>query len=236
VDRPEDFQSAREISRRVDYMVEVKERSAGEIRRKLTRELACAFGSLGGVFVEPPQHWDRLRWFLPCGLRSARLLRELWQEGGTACEYFYRPFANPVEEVSWRVGARILASPETTPEESLREAVEAVYRVSGPARDSLADWFARGEDAYFSRSDFKLGMDSLSLEPLIWNENHAASGPAVYLSKRMSRQGRADYAHELESLKAELAAMKTPRRDAVRKTARAIDGTLKDISQISGEP
>jgi len=236
VDRPEDFPSARELSRHVDYMVEVKERSAGETRRKLTRELACPFGSLGGVFVEPPQHWDRLRWFLPCGVRSARLLRELWREGGTACEYFYRPFANPVEEVSWRVGARILAAPETTPEESLREAVEAVYGAGGAARDSLADWFARGEDAYFSRAEFQLGIDSLSLEPLIWKENPAASGPAVYLSKRMSRPRRADYARELEGLKAELAGMKIPRRDAARKTAQAIDGTLKDLSQLSGEP
>jgi hypothetical protein len=39
----------------------------------------------GGVFVVPPQHWERLRWFLPCGLRSARSLKTLHDDGGRAC-------------------------------------------------------------------------------------------------------------------------------------------------------
>jgi hypothetical protein len=148
VDEPGEMPHLRAISEAVDAMVEVRERSAEVGRRRAIAEaLACAFGSVGGVFVEPPQHWDRLRWFVPCGLGSARALARLYADGGRACEYFYRPFANPVEEVSWRTGARILSAPETPPETALGEALAAVYGVTGGDQDTLADWVTRGEAA-----------------------------------------------------------------------------------------
>ncbi len=132
VDEPAEFEHLKRVSKVVDFMVEVRERSAEIGRRpEIARELSCAFGSVGGVFIEPPQHWDRRRWFVPCGLGSARALARLYADGGRACEYFYRPFANPGEEVSWRTGARILSSASTSPEAALREAVGAVYGVSG---------------------------------------------------------------------------------------------------------
>ena len=231
VEEPSEFEHIRRISDAVDYMIEVRELSAASARRaEIVRELECTFGSVGGVFVEPPQHWDRLRWFVPCGLSSARALSRLWADGGRACEYFYRPFANPVEEVSWRAGAKILSSPLTAPEVALAEAVENVYGVTGSARDSLADWFARGEEAYFSRAEFEVGNGSLSLEPLIWKENPSAVGPAVYLRDRMSARVRTDYAQELERLKSELVKMEIPNREAADKTLAAIDGTLRDIN------
>src|SRR5437763_1225628 len=115
--------SPQRTSQAVDYMVEVSELTARSGRRpEIAGGLACAFGSVGGVFIEPPQHWDRRRWFVPCGLGSARALARLWTDGGRACEYFYRPFANPGEAVSWRTGARILSAPQTPPEEALQEA------------------------------------------------------------------------------------------------------------------
>src|SRR5205823_2720853 len=110
----------------------------------------------------------------------------------------YRPFANPVEGVSWRAGARILSRPATAPEAALQEAVEAVYSVTGSAAQALTDWFARGEAAYFSRATFEVGSGSLSLEPLVWKENPAASGPAVYLRDRLSDAARGDYARDLQ--------------------------------------
>jgi hypothetical protein len=253
VDEPGELEHVRRISQAVDYMVEVRERTAEAGRRAaIVRELACAFGSVGGVFVEPPQHWERLRWFVPCGLGSARALARLREDGGRACEYFYRPFANPVEEVSWRTGARMLTSPpalpgagrepalplgrgtvaDATPDVALREAVAAVYGVTGGACEALADWFARGEEAYFSRSDFQVGHGSLSLEPLIWRENPAASGPAVYLRDRLSAEARAAYAGDLRRLKEELSEIDIPNGEAVAKTRAAIDGTLREIAEM----
>jgi len=234
VDEPAEFEHLRRVAKAVDYMVEVRERSAASGRRaEIVRSLECAFGSVGGVFVEPPQHWDRRRWFVPCGLGSARALKKLWQDGGRACEYFYRPFANPVEEVSWRVGAKILASPLAKPESALCEALEAVYGVTRTARDSLAHWFTRGEEAYFGRADFALGNGSLSLEPLVWKENPAAPGPAVYLRDRMSAQVRSEYARELEQLRTDLVKMEIPNRVAADRTLAAMDGTLRDIAELS---
>jgi hypothetical protein len=234
VDEPSELQHLQRISKVVDYMVEVRERSAEIGRRsEIVKGLACAFGSVGGVFVEPPQHWDRLRWFVPCGLGSARALARLWADGGRACEYFYRPFANPGEEVSWRMGARILSAPKTKPEAALREALEAVYGVSGAACETLADWFARAEAAYFSRSNFAVGHGSLSLEPLIWKENPAVPGPPVYLRDRMSPEGRAEYARELEALRAEFEKMPIPNAEARRRTLAAIGGTLQEIASLA---
>ena len=232
LDQPEELEHLRRIAEAVDYMVEVQEVSATTGRRaELVGELSCAFGSVGGVFVEPPQHWDRLRWFVPCGLGSARALARLWGDGGRACEYFYRPFANPVEEVSWRTGARVLSAPTTPPEAALQQAVEAVYEVKGQAAEALADWFARGEQAYFGRADFRVGDGSLSLEPLIWDQDPQAPGPPVYLRDRLSSTARAEYAQELKRLRGELLAMPIPNREALARTRAAIEGTLADIGR-----
>jgi hypothetical protein len=234
VDEPGEYAHIQSISKAVDYMVEVRELSAASGRRpEIIRGLGCAFGTLGGVFVEPPQHWDRQRWFVPCGLGSARSLAKVAADGGRACEYFYRPFANPGEEVSWRVGAHILSAPQNAPETALQEAVEAVYGVTGATAQALADWYARAEDAYFSRTTFQVGQGPLSLEPLVWKENPAAAGPAIYLRDRMTAEQRADYARTLEGLKAELAPMDLPNAEAKAKTLAGIDGTLRDIATLT---
>jgi hypothetical protein len=231
VDEPGEFEHLQTISKAVDYMVEVREISASSGRRpEIVNGLDCAFGTLGGVFVEPPQHWDRDRWFVPCGLGSARSLAKAAADGCRACEYFYRPFANPGEEVAWRVGARILDAPLTAPEAALEEAVQAVYGVSGTTAASLADWYARAEDAYFSRTTYQVGQGPLSLEPLIWKEHPSESGPPIYLQNRMTAEQRADYAHALEGLKAELNGMDIPNQEAKAKTLAGIEGTLRDIA------
>jgi hypothetical protein len=236
VDDPAEFVHLKEISQAVDYMIEVRELSAQANRRvEIVQNLDCAFGSVGGVFVEPPQHWDRLRWFVPCGLGSAQALAKLWADGGRACEYFYRPFANPVEEVSWRTGAKLLLAPATPPEAALSEAIAAVYGLAGAGLAALVEWFIRAEAAYFSRSSFENGRGPLSLEPLIWAENPAAPGPAIYLRDRMPAQNQADYANELAQLKVELSQMTLPNREVVAKTLAAIDGTLRDIKDLAME-
>jgi len=233
LDEPGELEHILRIGRAVDYMIEVRERSAEVGRRgELVRQLECAFGSVGGVFVEPPQHWDRLRWFLPCGLRSARALSALWCDGGRACEYFYRPFANPGEEVSWRTGAAILSSPTMPPEEALAQAVAAVYGVAGAEREVLRDWYARAEDAYFDRADFLVGQGPLSLEPLVWDEDPGAAGPPVYLLERMTRQARREYRRALAGLLGEMEAMAIPNAQARERTLAALAGALGELAAL----
>jgi hypothetical protein len=232
---PTEFAHVQRISQAVDYMIEVREHSATTGRRaELAQHLACAYGSVGGVFVEPPQHWERLRWFVPCGLGSAASLQRLWADGGRACEYYYRPFANPVEEVSWRTGAAILVAPAIEPMTALGNALEAVYGVTGQDKAALAEWFRRGEEAYFSRSSFTVGSGPLSLEPLVWKENSAASGPPIYLRDRLTAPDRAHYANELRVLQGELRGLIIPNEGAKRKTNTAIDGALHELTQLEG--
>jgi len=236
VDDPGSLCHVQRIAEAVDYIIEVQERSArgdSPWRKELIASLGCAFGSVGGVFVGHPQHWQRLRWFLPCGLRSAQALKKLHDEGGRACEYHYRVFTNPTEEVSWRTGARILVKPETPPQQALRDALTAVYGASGAAVDQLADIFTRAEDAYFTRSNFTVGDGELSLEPLIWDKNPAAAGPPIYLRDRMTPEARGAYAKELKTIKADLADLDVPNQQAKRSTLTGLNGTLADIAALA---
>ncbi|MGQ9608735.1 MAG: hypothetical protein ACUVWN_05515 [bacterium] len=236
VDDPNELDHIKYISTVVDYIIEVQELSAElGIRKEIIQALSCAFGSVGGVFVEPPQHWDRLRWFVPCGLSSAQAIKNLWHDGGNACEYFYRPFANPVEEVSWRTGAITLKNPNIELYDALSKALSAVYEVDNKSLETLTDWFSHAERAYFSRSNFKVGNGPLSLEPLIWHEDPFSAGPPIYLKDRMSINNLEKYAKDLKRLKSEILNMKIPNNEAVDKTIISIDGTLNDISSILDE-
>lgn len=236
LDDPRSLAHVQRISQRVDYIVEVQERSArgpNAWRKDLVRSLSCALGSVGGVFVGHPQHWDRLRWFLPCGLHSARALKALFDDGGRACEYHYRVFANPVEEVSWRTGAKILVDPQTPPSHALRAALAKVFEVTGGALDQLVELFTRAEEAYFRRSNFQLGDGELSLEFLVWDRNPAVPGPPVYLRDRMTGAARRDYAKDLRQLRADLAGIPVGNEPAKQRALRCIDGALTDIATVA---
>lgn len=235
MDDPSDLPHFQRIAEAMDYMIEVPDRSARTtppFRPKLISSLKCALGSVGGVFVSPAQHWDRLRYFLPHGLRSAQALKDLYADGGRACEYHYRLFANPGDEVSWRTGAMILSRPDTTPQAALRAALTKVYGVTGQALTDLADWYTRAEDAYFTRSDFRVGDAELNLEPLVWQENPSVPGPAIYLRDRMTPQARADYARDLNQLKGQLADIPIPNHEATLRTLAGIQGALADIATL----
>jgi hypothetical protein len=123
-----------------------------------------------------------------------------------------------------------------SPEEALGEAVEAVYGVTGVARAALVEWYARAEAAYFSRSSFEVGHGSLSLEPLIWQENPAVPGPPIYLRDQMTPEARAEYARELEALKQELQAMEAPNREAVERTVQCVAGAIRDVVGLAAVP
>jgi hypothetical protein len=127
-----------------------------------------------------------------------------------------------------------LIAPEMAPHTALGNALEAVYGVTGGDRAELAEWFRRGEEAYFARSNFKLGSGPLSLEPLIWKENPSVSGPPIYLQDRMTPADRAGYASELRTLQAELRGLAIPNEQAKQKTSAAIDGALHEITQLNG--
>ena len=187
------------MSRSLDYMIDYNDsaRNGGaENRRKLIAALGCAFGTTGGLVVEPPQHWARDRWFLPTCRGVHRHLQKLHADGGRACEFFFHIAANPASELTLHIAGRTLAAPAEPLEKHLHSALDELYQPrDADARTALAGFFLDAEQAYFRH----LPADecgTLSLEPLISNE----SGPAVYLRDRLLPAQREMYAREIGRL------------------------------------
>src|SRR4029453_2276072 len=91
------------LGRHIDYLIDVRDSSRARdpgLRKRLITALPCAFGTLGGPQVEPPQHWPPDRWFLPTIRAEGRDLEDLYADGGRACEWFYHILANPGCELS----------------------------------------------------------------------------------------------------------------------------------------
>ena len=109
------------MARHADYLIDPHSSAARRdpaYRRRLIAALApCAYGTVGGPFVEPPQHWEHTRWFLPCLERAARHVKHLHAEGGRAMEVFFHILANPGDEVTVRHTAALLRDPARSHDE-----------------------------------------------------------------------------------------------------------------------
>jgi hypothetical protein len=214
----------------IDYLIDVHDTSRKRdpgYRKKLLSSLACDFGTLGGPQVEPPQHWDRERWFLPVLRRSGEHLRQLSEEGGRACEYFFHILKNPGDEISFWLTGRVLSEPATAWQKHLAGVVEQLYGTTAPGvRDGIAELFLRAEDAYFRHLPPSV-CGTISLEPLV----SGRPGPPIYL-RRLSPEQRRAYASELAAIRSgfEKLLSALPRQEKVRSILRCLDNTGKDLA------
>ena len=208
-----------ELSRHIDTLIDpghfgcfIDEAS----RRRVVQRLHCSFGTCGGIWVYPPQGWDRLRWFLPHTAQSARHFKRLYDEGCRATEYYAGPTINPGVEVNIACGGRIMTNVDRNGNEILAEVIESLYKPSTTStRDRLVDVFLRAESAYFDNwNPQPVGPEEapgeLTLEPLAGID---PPGPAVYLSSDhrgtlMDATGRAAYKRELLGILDEIPAVK----------------------------
>jgi hypothetical protein len=181
-----------ELSKHIDYLIDVRDSSRQRdpaLRARLISSLQCAFGTIGGPQVEPPQHWPRDRWFLPTVRGAGDHLQSLYRDGGRACEWFYHVFANPGCEISTWVVGKTLADPSTPWRKHLDTSVEQIYGVTKPSlRDGLSEAFLAAEDAYL-RYLPPTFCGTISMEPLVSSQ----PGPPVYLTKRLTNAQRAEY-------------------------------------------
>jgi hypothetical protein len=228
---PASLEPLRELGRRIDYLIDVRDSSRRRdpaFRRKLIEALPCAFGTLGGPQVEPPQHWARDRWFLPTVRRVGAHLEALYAEGGRACEWFYHIDANPGCEISNQVAARVLADPVTPWQKHLDAALERIYRVRRRSvREALAEAFLAAEDAYCRHLPPQF-CGTISLEPLVSSE----PGPPVYLTKRLQPGQRAAYARDLDGVRAKFEKLRpdVPDQQRVRRILACIDSARRDAA------
>ncbi|MCC6587366.1 MAG: hypothetical protein IT168_11790 [Bryobacterales bacterium] len=221
-----------ELSKRIDYLIDVRDSSRQNdpaLRRRMIESLKCSFGTLGGPQVEPPQHWPRDRWFLPTIESVGEHLRQLHAEGGRACEWFYHILANPGDEISTWVAAKVLANPATPWRTHLNTSLERLYRVTKTShRDALAEAFLAAERAYIRHIPNFCG--TISMEPLLSNN----PGPPVYLTRRLNAHQRKQYAAGLQAARAQFVkiAPDIPERNRLQFILRSIDNTLKDAASV----
>jgi hypothetical protein len=201
--RRESQASLSRMSRSLDYMIDHNNsvrRSGLDYRRAFIQGLDCAFGTGGGPVVEPPQHWRRDRWFLPTCRRVHEHLQQLFAHGGRACEFFFHILANPSSEITFLVAGRTLASPRTSLDELMSEAVQQIYRPRcARAQAALVQLFLDAEEAYFRHLPPDV-CSTISLEPLV----SSRPGLPVYLRNRLNEEQRNAYCQDIERLSREL--------------------------------
>lgn len=228
---PESLPHLVELSQNIDYLIDVHDSSRQRgpaLRAKLISSLKCAFGTIGGPQVEPPQHWARDRWFLPTARGAATHLESLYKEGGRACEWFYHILANPGCEISTWVVGKTLAEPGTSWRKHLASSVEQIYRVRNTSlRDGLSEAFIAAEDAYMRYLPPNF-CGTISMEPLVSSK----PGDPVYTSKRLTAAQRAEYSANLKPVRAQFVKLEReiPEKRRIAFILCALDNVRKDLS------
>jgi hypothetical protein len=223
-----------ELSKHIDYLIDVRDSSREHdpaLRSSLISSLQCAFGTIGGPQVEPPQHWSRDRWFVPTVRGAAGHLESLYRDGGRACEWFYHTLANPGDEISTWVVGKTLADPATPWRKHLNSSVEQIYRTAKPAlRDGLCEAFLAAEDAYLRYLPATF-CGTISMEPLV----SSRPGAPVYLSKRLTATQRSEYAANLSGVRTRFASLEKeiPEKRRIPFILRAIENVQRDLKALS---
>jgi len=219
------------MSEKIDYLIDVHNSSCDSGRRyrkELIDALACDFGTLGGPQVEPPQHWERSRWFIPTPSRVGKHLRDLHADAGRACEFFFHILANPGDEITTWTAGKTLADPATPWQKHLTSSVERLYEITAPAtRDGLVQAFLDAENAYFGFMPADM-CGTFSLEPLM--SDHP--GQPVYLRERLNQSQRAEYARRMKIVRDDFEKLLPDirRKDKVRKVLTCIDNAVADAT------
>ncbi len=220
------------MTRHADYVIDPHNSAAWQdpaYRCRLAEAIApCAYGTVGGPFVEPPQHWERTRWFLPCLERAARHVMELHADGGHAMEVYFHILANPGDEVSVSHTAALLRDPTRSSDEALHEVLDLLYRPHDhTALDRLVSLFRRADAAYFAHARDLPARATISLEPLI--SDHA--GDPIYLTQHFDRRGLEAYEQEITALLGECSALAdhVTRRDKVETIVTCLRGAQADV-------
>jgi hypothetical protein len=200
-----DWPHLQALSKELDFLIDPGH--AGpfiepSLRRQFAGSLSCALGTSGGVWVYPPQRWQRLRWFIPYTQRTGRHLEVLHADGGRAVEYYMGPTRNPGVELNVAFGGRKLANVGRDNRDVLLEVLDELYhpRTTTAASD-LAAVFEEAEAAFFANRQLRAGTSDetpgqIHLTPLAGRR----PGPPIYLRDGMAAPGRIDYCRRLQAL------------------------------------
>ena len=204
-------------------------------------KLHCAYGTSGGIWVYPPQRWDRTRWFLPYVRRTGEHMRELYQAGGRGVMYYQGPVDNPGTEVNMDFGGRMMTHVGKSVDDVLGETLEHLYRPkSSSALHRLIAIYQRAEDAYFEQWNQQRIEEAQKAPPPgelhLTNLFGASPGASAYLMEPLlDTQGRLKYKQGLVSVFKELSMVEDEFRDDGRivRMKKGISEALVDINNIA---
>ena len=158
----------------------------------------CLVSTIGTPNIEPPQHWERDRWFLPTAKRATDDLQVLYRQGGRAVENFMHIKANPGDEATIRLQAAIELNPDSDWKQKYKSILSQMFSpISERAATQLFDLFVDAEDAYFENlKNYDPEKADISLEPLV--SDH--TGDPVYIFQQMNSEGMKKYLSSIELL------------------------------------
>ncbi len=200
---PTDLKSIQEMTKGVDYLIDVEETSLKEgrkYRQDLIRAIApCRFGNTAVPNVEPIQRLPRNAYFVPTLFHACQNLKNLFADGGLACETYARTRGNPGDKVTIEVIAKILSNPEMDTNKTLAEVIRSIYQpVDQETSAELAAIFQEAEDAFFLNSR-KIGMNDFSKEILLLIPRDGKGIEDSYL-KAMDTSSRLNYLKTIQNL------------------------------------
>jgi hypothetical protein len=200
-----DWASMRQMGEHLDFLID-----AGHLdfyidpadRRAFIRGLPCAFGTSGGVWVYPPQRWNRLRWFIPHTQHTGEHLAQLHREGARAVELYLGPCLNPGVEVNIAFSGRKMLDVGRRDEDLLRDVLRDLYEPETErATNALTDVFKRAEEAFFRCYDYRREPDpAVGGQILLTRILGRSPDPPLYLENKMSDAARAVYGRTMASL------------------------------------
>ncbi len=203
-------------------------------------KLHCAYGTSGGIWVYPPQRWNRTRWFLPYVQRTGQHMRELYQAGGRGVMYYQGPVENPSTEVNMDFGGRMMTQTAKSIDDILGETLEHLYQPkSSSALQKLIAVYKGAEDAYFEQWNQQRIEEVQKAPPPgelhLTNLFGASPGASTYLMEPLlDTQGRLKYKQDLTSVFRDLSIIEDDFHDGGRilRMKQGISEALVDINNI----
>jgi len=243
----EELNALSEMTKHIDYLIFPRlieePRYADPVKRKeFISRIHCDFGSSGGFWIYPPQRWDRMRWFLPHPKSTGENIKELYDDGGRAIEYYMGPSVNPSTEFNIFFGGVILSDPEKTIEQAASESIRHLYKPNDEITcEKLAKIFMDAEHAYISNCAVEMPrigeirlqklfqIDCDDPKYLTFHEDHNI--------QFMTGKGRKGYKDALENIMERVGGIedKVGEPDKIRRIELCITNVIQDLTQLGFE-
>jgi hypothetical protein len=233
-----------DLSKRVDCLFDQGHRGTYVPQsdwKGFAQKLHCAFGTSGGIWVYPPQRWERTRWFLPYTGQCGRHIKELYEAGGRAVMYYQGPVANPGTEVNIAFGGRLMSNVDRSLEDTLAETLENIYHPKNTASlHKLVGIYQTAESVYFDQWNAQKILEEQKMprpgELHVTNLFGASPGAAQYLMEPfLDTDGRMQYKQGLISLFKEISSIENDFNDKGRiaRIKHGMSETMVDINNIA---